>query len=120
PRSTGSSSRRRGRSASGARSGPRPRPAAWGMELRSGCAVPAIGGGLCLLSNALFALAVELGWHIVERHGHSIALGDPTALDATVAFPHVDLRIGPRDGRAVLDVGVRGDLLIVGAHVDAP
>lgn len=24
----------------------------WGMELRSGCAVPSIGGGLCVLSNA--------------------------------------------------------------------
>src|SRR5687768_4518213 len=48
---------------------------AWGMELRSGCAVPAVGGGLCLLSNALFALAVELGWTIHERHGHSMALG---------------------------------------------
>ena len=93
---------------------------AWGMELRSGCAVPAVGGGLCLLSNALFALAVELGWSILERHGHSMALGDPHALDATVAFPHVDLRIAPRAGRAVLDVTVRGDVLVVSVRHDAP
>src|ERR1700743_3485817 len=33
----------------------------WGMELRAGCAVPSIGGGLCLVSNALFAMAVEQG-----------------------------------------------------------
>jgi vancomycin resistance protein VanW len=92
----------------------------WGMELRSGCAVPAIGGGICLLSNALFALAVELGWTILERHGHSLALGDRHALDATVAFPHVDLRIAPRTGRAVLDAAVRGDVLVVGVHHDAP
>lgn len=92
----------------------------WGMELRSGCAVPAIGGGICLLSNALFALAVELGWTIIERHGHSLALGDPHALDATVAFPHVDLRIAPRTGRAILDVAMRGDVLAVGVHADAP
>ena len=85
----------------------------WGMELRSGCAVPAIGGGICLLSNALFAMAVELGWAVHERHGHSLALGDANALDATVAFPHVDLRIAPRAGRAVLDVTVRGDVLVV-------
>lgn len=88
----------------------------WGMELRSGCAVPAIGGGLCLISNALFALAVELGWRILERHGHSMALGDPTALDATVAYPHIDLRVAPRAGSAMLDVTVRGDVLTVAAR----
>ena len=93
---------------------------AWGMELRSGCAVPAVGGGLCLLSNALFAVAVELGWTILERHGHSLALGDPHALDATVAYPHVDLRIAPRTGRAVLAVTVRGDVLVVGVHHAGP
>ncbi len=93
---------------------------AWGMELRSGCAVPAVGGGLCVISNALFAIAVELGWSVLERHGHSMALGDPAALDATVAFPHVDLRVAPRTGRAVLDVSVRGDVLIVAACHEAP
>lgn len=92
----------------------------WGMELRSGCAVPAIGGGACLLSNALFQLAVEQGWSILERHGHSMALGDARALDATVAFPHVDLRIAPRSGRAVLDVTVRGDVLVVAVRHAAP
>ncbi len=90
----------------------------WGMELRSGCAVPAIGGGLCAMSNALFAIAVELGWRILERHGHSIALGDPDTLDATVAFPHVDLRIAPRRGTAVLETTVRGDVLSVAVHGD--
>lgn len=92
----------------------------WGMELRSGCAVPAIGGGLCVLSNALFALAVERGWRILERAGHSMALAEPSALDATVAYPHVDLRIAPREGRAVLDVSVRGDVLVIALHHDAP
>jgi vancomycin resistance protein VanW len=88
----------------------------WGMELRAGCAIPAVGGGLCLLSNALFALAVPLGWQILERHGHSMALADPHALDATVAYPYVDLRIAPRRGTAVLAVAVRGDVLVVAAH----
>lgn len=91
----------------------------WGMELRSGCAVPAIGGGLCLVSNALFTLAAELGWRVLERHGHSMALGDPHALDATVAYPHVDLRLAPRAGTAILDVAVRGDVLHVAVHHDA-
>lgn len=93
---------------------------AWGMELRSGCAVPAVGGGLCLVSNALFTLATELGWRILERHGHSLALGDPAALDATVAFPHVDLRIAPREGTAIFDASVRGDVLVLAVHHDAP
>jgi vancomycin resistance protein VanW len=92
----------------------------WGMELRSGCAVPAIGGGICLVTNALFAVAAELGWHIIERHGHSLALGDPHALDATVAFPHVDLRFAPRDGIAILDVRVKGDVLVVAVRTSAP
>jgi vancomycin resistance protein VanW len=92
----------------------------WGMELRSGCAVPAVGGGLCLVSNALFTLAVEQGWQILERHGHSMALADAAALDATIAYPHVDLRIAPRAGTAVLDVTVRGDVLVVAVHHDAP
>jgi vancomycin resistance protein VanW len=90
------------------------------MELRSGCAVPAIGGGLCLVSNALFTLAVEQGWQLLERHGHSMALGDRGALDATVAFPYVDLRIAPRTGTAVLDVTVRGDVLVVAVRHDDP
>src|ERR1041384_1083314 len=67
----------------------------WGMELRGGCVTPAIGGGLCLLSNAIFELAVRSGWRIIERHGHSLEAMPPAAgtvpLDATVAWPDVDL-----------------------------
>src|SRR5438034_1022024 len=92
---------------------PRPVVAARARREPGGCAVPAIGGGLCMLSNALFAIAVDLGWTVLERHGHSMALADPSALDATIAYPHVDLRIAPRGGVAVLDVAVRGDVLVV-------
>lgn len=93
---------------------------AWGMELRAGCGVPAIGGGACVLANALFGLAVERGWRIVERHAHSVALAEPDMLDATIAYPYLDLRFAPRDGVAVLDVQVRGDVLVIGVHHDAP
>ena len=31
--------------------------------------MPSIGGGICLVSNALFAMAVRVGWSILERHG---------------------------------------------------
>lgn len=72
-----------------------------GMELRGGCIRPAIAGGICLLSNALFSLACTLGWQIVERHGHSVqaVVPDPNqlwGLDATVFWPYVDLRVRPR------------------------
>jgi vancomycin resistance protein VanW len=85
-----------------------------GMELQGGCAVPAIGGGVCALSNALYQLAAELGWRIIERHAHTAAVGSVTQLDATVAFPHVDLRVQP-DRDVVLRLEVRGDVLIVAA-----
>lgn len=89
-----------------------------GIEVRGGCVVPAVGGGLCAISNALFAMAAELGWQVLERHGHSVALADPRALDATVAWPHVDLRIAPRRGRAVLAARVDDDALVIEAWAD--
>lgn len=104
-----------------------PRPTAargyrLGMELRGGCVVPSAGGGLCLLSNALFAAAAELGWRVVERHAHSmtVAGAGSDALDATVLWPHVDLRFAPRSGRARLEVRIRGGELEVLVHGDRP
>lgn len=115
-----------------------------GMELRGGCIVPALGGGICLLSNALFRMACELGWTIHERHGHTMEAAPPLefapivcrgvtrderasqpspvpwGMDATVFWPHVDLRFAPRSGRARLDVTVVGDVLRIAAHGDAP
>ncbi len=85
-----------------------------GMELQAGCAVPTIGGGICLLSNGLYQLAAELGWPIIERHGHTAAVAAVDALDATVAFPHVDLRFGPTTA-VVLSAEVRGDVLVLAA-----
>jgi vancomycin resistance protein VanW len=96
-----------------------------GMELRGGCIVPALGGGLCLLSNALFEMAAVLGWSILQRHGHSMqalppAPGTMWGLDATVAWPHVDLRIAPRRGSARVGMRVAGDHLVLTVHADAP
>ncbi len=97
----------------------------YGMELRGGCVVPAVGGGVCLLSNALFEVAVALGWTIVERHGHSLEAIPPAAdaavwgLDATVFWPHVDLRVAPTAAtRLAVFVERDGatDLLIIEAY----
>jgi vancomycin resistance protein VanW len=88
-----------------------------GMELRGGCVVPSVGGGICLLSNALYELAARAGFAILERHGHSIeAVPDAPALDATVLWPHIDLRFAPRSGRGRLSVRVEADELVLAAY----
>lgn len=69
-----------------------------GRMLREGCVIPAVGGGLCQLSNALYQAALDAGCRIVERHPHSrLVPGSAAALgrDATVAWNYVDLRFAP-------------------------
>jgi len=66
-----------------------------GRELREGCLIPNIGGGLCQLSNALYDAALRAGFDIVERHGHSQVIPGSLAevgRDATVFWNYVDLR----------------------------
>lgn len=66
-----------------------------GRELRSGCMVPNLGGGLCQLSGLLHAAAIEAGLEVIERHEHSHRLPGsplPPELDATVFWNYVDLR----------------------------
>ena len=66
-----------------------------GRELRQGCVIPSIGGGLCQLTNALYAGALDAGFEIVERHAHSRRIpGSMAAVgrDATVFWNYVDLR----------------------------
>lgn len=87
-----------------------------GTEVRDGCVVPTIGGGLCLLSGALFRLAAELDWIITERHGHTVAPENFEQLDATVFWPFVDLRFAPRHQDALLRVQVVDGTLRVAAY----
>ena len=66
-----------------------------GRELREGCLIAGIGGGLCQLSNALYEAALAAGFEVIERHAHSrIVPGSRAALarDATVFWNYVDLR----------------------------
>ena len=66
-----------------------------GRMIQEGCLVPAVGGGLCQLSNALYDVALRAGCVIRERHGHSkIVPGSASThgRDATVAWNYVDLR----------------------------
>jgi hypothetical protein len=86
-----------------------------GRMLQQGCMVPAVGGGLCQLSNALYDAALQAGCEIVERHAHSrIVPGSQAAIgrDATVAWNYVDLRFrAPRDLRLTVQLD-RSDLLV--------
>jgi vancomycin resistance protein YoaR len=69
-----------------------------GRQLREGCLYPAVGGGLCQLSNALYDLALRSGCEIVERHPHTSVVPGSLAeegRDATVAWNYIDLRFRP-------------------------
>jgi hypothetical protein len=66
-----------------------------GRELREGCIVPNIGGGLCQISNALYDAALQANFEIVERHAHTQIIAGSLAekgRDATVFWNYVDLR----------------------------
>jgi VanW like protein/Glycosyl transferases group 1 len=96
-----------------------------GRMLQEGCMVPAVGGGLCQLSNALYDVALRAGCEIVERHAHSRIVPGSAAVmgrDATIAWNYVDLRF--RSARTVrLRVFLTRDQLVVqlrGQSTDAP
>ena len=66
-----------------------------GRELREGCIIPNVGGGLCQLSNALYDAALQANLEIVERHRHTQVVAGSLAehdRDATVFWNYVDLR----------------------------
>jgi vancomycin resistance protein VanW len=74
-----------------------------GRELRQGCVIPTIGGGICQLTNALSRVAHMAGMEIVERHSHSVhpeGFFIDGATDATVFWNYVDFRFrSPRPVR---------------------
>lgn len=66
-----------------------------GRELREGCLIPSVGGGLCQLSNLLYSAALDAGFEVMERHAHSRKVPGSLAerdRDATVFWNYVDLR----------------------------
>lgn len=66
-----------------------------GREIREGCIVPTIAGGLCQLSNALYDAAIKANFEIVERHKHTKIIQGSFAeqdRDATVKWNYIDLR----------------------------
>lgn len=72
-----------------------------GREIREGCVVPTMAGGLCQLSNALYDAALKAGFEIVERHRHTRIIKGSLAeqdRDATVKWNYVDLRFRHTSG----------------------
>lgn len=70
-----------------------------GRELRRGCMIPTVGGGLCQLTVALSRTAGAAGMEIVERHRHSArpqGLAIDEASDATVFWNYLDFRFRSR------------------------
>ncbi|GLB47789.1 VanW family protein [Neptunitalea lumnitzerae] len=66
-----------------------------GREIREGCIVPTIAGGLCQLSNALYDTALKADFEIIERHRHTKVVKGSLAeqdRDATVKWNYIDLR----------------------------
>lgn len=66
-----------------------------GRELREGCIIPNVGGGLCQISNALYDAALQANFEIIERHAHTQIISGSLAekgRDATVFWNYVDLR----------------------------
>jgi hypothetical protein len=93
-----------------------------GRMLQEGCLVPATGGGLCQLSNALYDVALKADCDIVERHAHSRIVPGSTAArgrDATIAWNYVDLRFAPKQ-ELMLRVLVERDALVVRLDAAGP
>ncbi len=66
-----------------------PAPEIYKGEMREG-----IGGGTCQVASTLHAAAYLGGLEIIERINHSRPSGYiPMGLDATVVYPHVDLKV---------------------------
>jgi vancomycin resistance protein VanW len=95
-----------------------------GMEVRSGCIVPSIGGGLCQLASALFEVALRAGLTVVEHHAHSLELAPepdrirPFGMAAAVLYPYRDVRIkNELDQPVTLDARCEATSLVLGAKV---
>ena len=88
-----------------------------GRELRGGCIVPVVAGGLCQLSNALADVAARSGLAFVERHAHSARIGDG-AIDATVFWNYVDLRLRAAHAWRI-EAELTADELVVRVRADA-
>ena len=86
-----------------------------GRELRQGCMIPSVAGGICQLSNALYACALQAGFAIHERHAHTRIVPGSMAesgRDATVFWNYVDLRFSSTRGFRIGSIMTAADLVV--------
>lgn len=86
-----------------------------GREIREGCIVPTIAGGLCQLSNALYDAAIKANFEIIERHRHTKVIKGSLAeqdRDATVKWNYIDLRFRS-DNAFKIEIDITTDKLVV-------
>ncbi len=86
-----------------------------GRELRSGCMIPTIAGGICQLTNALSRCAQLADCEIVERHKHSAAIDGlvvDNITDATVFWNYLDLRFRPQQDMVLRVFLTETDLIV--------
>jgi vancomycin resistance protein VanW len=96
-----------------------------GRELREGCMIATVGGGLCQLSNALYEAALDAGLEVVERHAHTRTVPGSRAeagRDATVFWNYLDFRFrSPRAFRIEARLTAEAlELTIRGSPAPAP
>lgn len=90
-----------------------------GAHFEGGCIVPAVGGGICSLSDALFDLALRSNCTILERHAHTLVVDrGPDSpprrrADATIKWPYVDLRFAPPHGLLRLETTMSPEGLLL-------
>ncbi|MDI6814131.1 MAG: VanW family protein, partial [Desulfitobacteriaceae bacterium] len=84
-------------------------------QYSNGEMVIGIGGGICILSTALYNVALETGLEIVERHPHSGPVKyAPPGRDAAVSFGWADLRFKNDTGNVLfIRSKVEDDRLLV-------
>lgn len=92
-----------------------------GREVRSGCIIPTIAGGICQISNALATCAKRAGFELVERHAHSASIEQAddcgVVMDATVFWNYIDLRIrADVDWRIEMHLDARTITLAIRSH----
>lgn len=95
-----------------------------GREIRAGCVVPTVAGGICQLANALASCATRAGFELLERHAHTVAMGSDAPLDqvdATIFWNYVDLRVrAPVSWRLELQLTADELILTIRAPDPAP
>lgn len=95
-----------------------------GAHFEGGCIVPALGGGICSMSDRLYELALRSDCEILERHAHTLWVdrrsGSTPSVDATVKWPYVDLRFAPRHGAIRIGATVEADHIALSIRGSEP